>query len=54
MIMKTNIIIGSKMGASPEAVILNLESGTITWGRSRVTTEVAPGSCEIITIVTLL
>jgi len=34
MIMKTNIIIGPKMGASPNTCNTNLESGTITGGRA--------------------
>ena len=34
MIMKTNIIIGPKMGASPIDGNPNLKGGTITWGRS--------------------
>ncbi len=34
MIEKTNIMIGPKMGASPNTGNPNLRSGIITWGRS--------------------
>ena len=34
MIEKTNIMIGPKMGAPSNAGNSNLESGTISWGRS--------------------